>query len=62
VLASRLAGGRRAELRDSMTLPADTPPGDAPRWDRPAEAPGASAEVTQLHTNGGGDSARTPPS
>jgi hypothetical protein len=55
VLASRLAGGRGAELGESMT-----PPGDAPRWDRPAEAEGAQAEVTQLHTDGG-DPARTPP-
>ena len=57
VLASRFAGGRGTGLDESMT-----PPGDAPRWDRPAEAPGGPAEVTQLHTNGGGDPARTPPS
>jgi hypothetical protein len=64
VLASRLVGGRGAELRGSMERPGDTPADDAPRWDRPADpGPGASAEVTQLHTNGaGGDPARTPPS
>ena len=62
VLASRLAGGKGAELRESK--PAGTPADDAPRWDRPADpGPGASAEVTQLHTDGaGGDPARTPPS
>jgi hypothetical protein len=63
LLVSRLAGGKGAELRESMKRPAGEPAGDAPRWDRPAEPdPGASAEVTQLHTNGaGGDPARTPP-
>jgi hypothetical protein len=64
VLASRLAGGKGAELRESMQRESGTPADDAPRWDRPADpGPGASAEVTQLHTNGaGGDPARTPPS
>jgi hypothetical protein len=64
VLASRLAGGKGAELRESMKRQAGTPADDAPRWDRPADpGPGASAEVTQLHTNGAGsDPARTPPS
>jgi ferric-dicitrate binding protein FerR (iron transport regulator) len=64
VLASRLAGGKGAELRESMKRQDGTPADDAPRWDRPAEpGPGASAEVTQLHGNGaGGDPARTPPS
>jgi ferric-dicitrate binding protein FerR (iron transport regulator) len=63
VLASRLAGGKGDEVRESMERQAGTPD-DAPRWDRPAEpGPGASAEVTQLHGNGaGGDPARTPPS
>ena len=61
VLASRLAGGKGTELRESMNRQAGTPADDAPRWDRPADpGPGASAEVTQLHTNG--DPARTPPS
>jgi hypothetical protein len=64
VLASRLAGGKGAELREGRKRQAGTPADDAPRWDRPAEpGPGASAEVTQLHGNGaGGDPARTPPS
>ena len=63
VLASRLAGGKGAELRGSMEREGGTPADDAPRWDRPAEpGPDASAEVTQLHGNGaGGDPARTPP-
>jgi ferric-dicitrate binding protein FerR (iron transport regulator) len=63
LLVSRLAGGKGAELRQSTQRPAGEP-ADAPRWDRPAEPdPGASAEVTQLHTNGAsGDPARTPPS
>ena len=63
LLVSRLAGGKSSELRQSMKRQAGEPAGDAPRWDRPAEPdPGASAEVTQLHTNGGGgDPARTPP-
>jgi hypothetical protein len=64
VLASRLAGGKGAELRNSMKRESSAPADDAPRWDRPAEPdPGASAEVTQLHGNGAsGDPARTPPS
>jgi hypothetical protein len=64
VLASRLAGGKGAELRESMNREAGTPADDAPRWDRPPEPdPGTSAEVTQLRGNGaGGDPARTPPS
>jgi hypothetical protein len=64
VLASRLAGGKGAELRGSMEREGGTPADDAPRWDRPAEpGPDTSAEVTQLHGNGaGGDPARTPPS
>jgi hypothetical protein len=64
VLASRLAGGKGAELRGSMKREAGTPADDAPRWDRPADpGPDGSAEVTQLHTNGAGsDPARTPPS
>jgi hypothetical protein len=63
LLVSRLAGGKGAELRESMKRPAGEPAGDAPPWDRPAEPdPDASAEVTQLHTNGAGsDPARTPP-
>jgi ferric-dicitrate binding protein FerR (iron transport regulator) len=64
VLAGRLVGGKGGELRESMERQPGTPADDAPRWDRPADpGPGASAEVTQLHTNGaGGDPARTPPS
>ena len=60
---SRLSGGKGAE-RQSMKGQAGTPADDAPRWDRPAEpGPDASAEVTQLHTNGAsGDPTRTPPS
>jgi hypothetical protein len=61
VLASRLAGGKGAELRGSMRRP-EEPPADAPRWDRPAEPAGSAAEVTQLRGNGAGDPARTPPS
>jgi hypothetical protein len=53
VLASRLTGSRTGK--------------DDGGWDRvpdPAPSPGtaASAEVTQLHGNGAGDPARTPPS
>jgi hypothetical protein len=62
---SRLAGPKGAELRQGIKKgQADTAGG----WDRPAEPgpgadPAASAEVTQLHTNGAGsDPARTPPS
>jgi hypothetical protein len=64
VLVSRLAGPKGAELRQGMKRQSDTAGG----WDRPAEPspdadPAASAEVTQLHTNGAGsDPARTPPS
>lgn len=51
VLASRLTGSRAGK--------------DDGGWDRvpdPASTPAASAEVTQLHGNGAGDPARTPPS
>ena len=51
VLASRLTGSRTGK--------------DDGGWDRvpdPASTPAASAEVTQLHGNGAGDPARTPPS
>jgi ferric-dicitrate binding protein FerR (iron transport regulator) len=51
VLASRLTGSRTGK--------------DDGGWDRvpdPAPTPAASAEVTQLHGNGAGDPARTPPS
>ena len=51
VLVSRLTGSRTGK--------------DDGGWDRvpdPASTPAASAEVTQLHGNGAGDPARTPPS
>ena len=51
VLASRLTGSRTGK--------------DDGGWERapdPASTPAASAEVTQLHGNGAGDPARTPPS
>jgi hypothetical protein len=64
LLLSRLAGSKGSELREGLKRQSDKASGG---WDRVPE-PGAadpvsSAEVTQLHTNGGGsDPARTPPS
>jgi len=62
---SRLSGAKNSELRQGLKRQTDKAGG----WERatepttPVADPAASAEVTQLHTNGAGsDPARTPPS
>jgi hypothetical protein len=62
---SRLSGAKSSELRQGLKRQTDKAGG----WERatepttPVADPAASAEVTQLHTNGAGsDPARTPPS
>jgi len=62
---SRLSGPKSSELRQGLKRQTDKAGG----WERatepttPVADPAASAEVTQLHTNGAGnDPARTPPS
>ena len=65
LVLSRLSGPRGSELRQGLKRQTDKAGGG---WDRAPGAasgadPAASAEVTQLHTNGAGsDPARTPPS
>ena len=65
LLLSRLSGAKSSELRQGLKRQTDKAGG----WERatepttPVADPAASAEVTQLHTNGAGnDPARTPPS
>jgi hypothetical protein len=65
VALSRLSGAKNSELRQGLKRQTDKAGG----WERatepttPVADPAASAEVTQLHTNGAGsDPARTPPS
>jgi hypothetical protein len=65
LVLSRLSGPKGSELRQGLKRQTDKASGGWERAPEPASGadPAASAEVTQLHTNGAGsDPARTPPS
>ncbi|HEV3012249.1 MAG TPA: hypothetical protein VG499_03160 [Actinomycetota bacterium] len=65
LVLSRLSGPKGSELRQGLKRQTDQAGGGWDRAPEPASGtdPVASAEVTQLHSNGAGsDPARTPPS